>query len=1343
MTVSEFVVIRPVVAVSNIAMMNLEFRKSLRRKKTSAAPPPSVERDVNAEINLKGWLYRLEGSPLKHWKKRWCVLTQYALFVYRDEDEQKLLASLLLPGYSVRVCMSQDRVSHKNAFVAEHETLKSYYFAADSNAAMCQWRNSMAQSATIQVSAQEHNHATRSLPHAIYDCNNRQYMDMNTLTCVTRSPIYANAPPKPKRVSPLTNRPHSADFLNYPEELRDKTYTSCSQRQTRPHTSMRFFDPEYEASNNYGPTFRQSTTRNTLLPVAPLRPKSSPAEPAFFSVPFVNTPCNFEVSHALPAAQKVSMYSNFSSPNICIENSHDLHAHPQCHPESMACSSASKGLLRLTTLGRNVSHSRSPPTSASALPLPTVTNKDTLLDPCSSVRARSLHNMANFQNHLDCYDSSQNEARSFAHPMISLNKETMGGASSGSHDAFDSGHDSCLSSLSNVKLCPQSDSLTLSTPTTHNIIDEHAQQHAFAVDNKRFLAPNNNPQDTLKKLPSGRTLSTTSYISTNNAEEIQPSKLEVYRQVPQPSFSTKSADEFLASSRQNQRVNDIMGDHRNFSLQSASSRELQSLQSLTDSQYSTVPPESSLPSLESNSSDFHTPSPVQHFTNIPPHQLRRHNQHHRTSEPRAGPPKYSEACLRSEYVYQVHKISAKQDESSQDTRFPVKLRTMRSPLQSSCQREQYSPVSPRMLVSRKLLYDQINYAHPKALSETNKPEDAYSYGREDLLKASQLFYNSGMNRPVMVMDSQNSVTLDLSFQSSSHNSVFEHDPSVDRHEQYKTAEQPRPILAQVDSANYAILKQEIEGSKVVARSAAVLRSASPSFAHDREPPLYSESVSSSASRDSRGSQSSVVRTAIMTELDKFDDIQSPNKRLSSTDQATKTLEKAVSHQGIVSEKLAFFESKKSPELSRPKSTLSNGSGSSIATTRPIPDLIDELRELGSRSCNRISTNSYICSASSEDILRTITNSKHQRNLSLLEGPAPDVVPAQTPPYYYSDLSLSAKSSIALDHHPVKIKKQATSASQISHLASKDFNKQSKPLKLDGSHKLSELHSQKLLPLLQKADELNGVRAGTYVFYSTESSTSRAQSLSCENLLKKQLVEVPEVTQSATCLLESEPFYENIGFGCKGSAVHGSEPQSSTTKVPFLVVSPAGMQKTVSVDEHQLSWSSHSLLGLPANTKIEQDNQSCCLPQDTPTNRRRTQEWSDSRRDKKCYRNLVTTRNRRCDEDLEELNALGPPDVIQSALNSSGDAGEHDNEIFEQIINSISYPSKIDIPERYVSESDSDVDFSAVERLARYHKADIIRRRLAGHSRDHASRLTMNQVIAKQAKHISKIVATHH
>lgn len=133
----------------------MELRKSLRRKFSGGnIRSPIVRRNNQAEVVIKGWLFKLEGATIKQWRKRWCILSEYCLFYYKGSEEEKCLGSILLPSFKIRQCTTEDKVSLKHSFVAEHQNTKSYYFAAENSASMCQWMNAMSLASVMQRETQ-------------------------------------------------------------------------------------------------------------------------------------------------------------------------------------------------------------------------------------------------------------------------------------------------------------------------------------------------------------------------------------------------------------------------------------------------------------------------------------------------------------------------------------------------------------------------------------------------------------------------------------------------------------------------------------------------------------------------------------------------------------------------------------------------------------------------------------------------------------------------------------------------------------------------------------------------------------------------------------------------------------------------------------------------------------------------------------------------------------------------------------------------------------------------------------------------------------------------------------
>lgn len=68
-----------------------------------------------------------------------------------DDEEEKLLGSILLPSYKISPCCpSEDKVYRKFSFKAEHDNMRTYYFAADTRELMVQWMNALSLASILQ-----------------------------------------------------------------------------------------------------------------------------------------------------------------------------------------------------------------------------------------------------------------------------------------------------------------------------------------------------------------------------------------------------------------------------------------------------------------------------------------------------------------------------------------------------------------------------------------------------------------------------------------------------------------------------------------------------------------------------------------------------------------------------------------------------------------------------------------------------------------------------------------------------------------------------------------------------------------------------------------------------------------------------------------------------------------------------------------------------------------------------------------------------------------------------------------------------------------------------------------
>ena len=232
----------------------MDSRKG-RRKSASPgariiASPPSIVRREEAAVTLKGWLYKQGSDGLQLWKKRWFVLSEFCLFYYKGPNEDKVSGSILLPSYIISPLSKDDGIYRKYAFKAEHANMRTYYFAAETKDGMLQWMNSLSLASILQnenklrpeLLARElarqgalqshlrHYQGGQGQKQAHRHLVQSQLLLGPGPGGETRQPLYANAPPKPKRVAntsrdeadytpdPSPERPHTAHTPVYPED---------------------------------------------------------------------------------------------------------------------------------------------------------------------------------------------------------------------------------------------------------------------------------------------------------------------------------------------------------------------------------------------------------------------------------------------------------------------------------------------------------------------------------------------------------------------------------------------------------------------------------------------------------------------------------------------------------------------------------------------------------------------------------------------------------------------------------------------------------------------------------------------------------------------------------------------------------------------------------------------------------------------------------------------------------------------------------------------------------------------------------------------------------------------
>uniref|UniRef100_A0A8C6V228 PH domain-containing protein n=1 Tax=Neogobius melanostomus TaxID=47308 RepID=A0A8C6V228_9GOBI len=125
----------------------------------------SIKRNVNAPVIKRGWLYKQDSTGMKLWKKRWFVLCDMCLFYYRDDKEDNVLGSILLPSFHISMLSVDDHISRKYAFKvhdllllynvttasATHSNMRTYYFCSDTAKDSESWMQVMTDAALVHT----------------------------------------------------------------------------------------------------------------------------------------------------------------------------------------------------------------------------------------------------------------------------------------------------------------------------------------------------------------------------------------------------------------------------------------------------------------------------------------------------------------------------------------------------------------------------------------------------------------------------------------------------------------------------------------------------------------------------------------------------------------------------------------------------------------------------------------------------------------------------------------------------------------------------------------------------------------------------------------------------------------------------------------------------------------------------------------------------------------------------------------------------------------------------------------------------------------------------------------
>uniref|UniRef100_A0A6P4FRA2 Uncharacterized protein LOC108052280 isoform X8 n=1 Tax=Drosophila rhopaloa TaxID=1041015 RepID=A0A6P4FRA2_DRORH len=194
----------------------------LDRKKSAgsiqALKSPITKRPPSTPVTLSGWLHKQGSDGLKVWRKRWFVLAEYCLYYYKGPEEEKLLGSVLLPSYRVSACLPEDKIYRKFAFKCEHQNMRTYWLAADNSESMMQWVRALAAASLMQAPSSGEsepsvnsslNHSGENSDSGIHTLQSHPGKGQPTPSSENAGssgggsgqPLYANAPPKPRRIN--------------------------------------------------------------------------------------------------------------------------------------------------------------------------------------------------------------------------------------------------------------------------------------------------------------------------------------------------------------------------------------------------------------------------------------------------------------------------------------------------------------------------------------------------------------------------------------------------------------------------------------------------------------------------------------------------------------------------------------------------------------------------------------------------------------------------------------------------------------------------------------------------------------------------------------------------------------------------------------------------------------------------------------------------------------------------------------------------------------------------------------------------------------------------------------
>lgn len=198
---------------------------------TKLLKSPKTKRQPTALVTFSGWLYKQGSDGLRVWRKRWFVLTEYCLFYYKGPEEDKLLGSILLPSYTLSECLPHENKAYRKfSFKLEHKNMRTYYLASENGDYMRKWmrviraatlmqnfnevqtRQMIAKSTPINTSMAARNEEPERWTLGQNVNQNNPFLNSND-DPNERQPLYANAPPKPRRTH------NDAEYSTFASEM--------------------------------------------------------------------------------------------------------------------------------------------------------------------------------------------------------------------------------------------------------------------------------------------------------------------------------------------------------------------------------------------------------------------------------------------------------------------------------------------------------------------------------------------------------------------------------------------------------------------------------------------------------------------------------------------------------------------------------------------------------------------------------------------------------------------------------------------------------------------------------------------------------------------------------------------------------------------------------------------------------------------------------------------------------------------------------------------------------------------------------------------------------------------